>query len=532
MKKTVIAVVVLVLLLGVAPWGIGRIAEKRVNAGLDRLVEQAPYLTIVDRKWTPGWFRSEQEVTFEVSGPWIRAMNPATVLADIRKAEESVAAQSIEATDGSEDGDAAATAQQSTDEGDAPASDAPGDAAAAETKSIRFTVRNEILHGPVLWPASLGFARVNTKLVLSDKVKKELIEVFGTDEPLKISSRVGFFGGGSTRFYGDGHTIKFEEEDGELKYDDFELDIGYSKKFDDFEVDGSLPRVEMTNATTGGRVVMTDFSVVGESERVQGELFDSDYRFAVDKLQIFDTEKKETSVENIHYVIKSDVDKGFMDISAKMGCGKIMSPFLKDLDFQLDEFHYDFSLRRLHAETVDKLMADIKAVYSKPVETAADVEKALFEPFKQHALELLRHDPEFVIDRIGIKTPEGEGYIKGVIRLKGVTDADLQRASSSAPLALASKVDADVTIDVANKLIEKIPNGNTGAGFAIDQGYARREGEKLVSRIEYKNEELKINGKPLPIPGFGSEGPPGGMSEGMSEDMSGDMESEAVPGEE
>ena len=288
----------------------------------------------------------------------------------------------------------------------------------------------------------------------------------------------------------------------------------------------------MTNATTGGRVVMTDFSVVGESERVQGELFDSDYRFAVDKLQIFDTEKKETSVENIHYVIKSDVDNGFMDISAKMGCGKIMSPFLKDLDFQLDEFHYDFSLRRLHAETVDKLMADIKAVYSKPVETAADVEKALFEPFKQHALELLRHDPEFVIDRIGIKTPEGEGYIKGVIRLKGVTDADLQRASSSAPMALASKVDADVTIDVANKLIEKIPNGNTGAGFAIDQGYARREGEKLVSRIEYKNEELKINGKPLPIPGFGSGGPPDGMSEGMSEDMSGDMESEAVPGEE
>jgi len=274
--------------------------------------------------------------------------------------------------------------------------------------------------------------------------------------------------------------------------------------------------------------VMTDFSVVGESERVQGELYDSDYRFAVDKLQIFDPEKKETSVENIHYVIKSDVDKGFMDISAKMGCGKIMSPFLKDLDFQLDEFHYDFSLRRLHAETVDKLMADIKAVYSKPVETAADVEKALFEPIKQHALELLRHDPEFVIDRIGIKTPEGEGYIKGVIRLKGVTDADLQRASSSAPMALASKVDADVTIDVANKLIEKIPNGNTGAGFAIDQGYARREGEKLVSRIEYKNEELKINGKPLPIPGFGSGGPP----EGMSEDMSGDMESEAVPGEE
>ena len=44
MKKIVVSLVVLVLLLVVAPWGIGRLAEQRVNAGLERLVEQAPYL--------------------------------------------------------------------------------------------------------------------------------------------------------------------------------------------------------------------------------------------------------------------------------------------------------------------------------------------------------------------------------------------------------------------------------------------------------------------------------------------------------
>ena len=100
MKKSVIVVLVLVLLLGVAPWGIGRIAEQRVNAGLDRLVEQAPYLSIVERKWTPGWFRSEQQVTFEVLGPWIEAMNPATVMAEIEKAQQA-----------GEDGDVAAARQ-------------------------------------------------------------------------------------------------------------------------------------------------------------------------------------------------------------------------------------------------------------------------------------------------------------------------------------------------------------------------------------------------------------------------------------
>src|SRR4051812_48196932 len=88
MKKIVTTVLVLVLLLVAAPWGIGKLAETRINSGLDQLVKEAPYLTIVDRKWTRGWFRSEQEVTFEVMGPWIRALNPATVLAEIEKAQK------------------------------------------------------------------------------------------------------------------------------------------------------------------------------------------------------------------------------------------------------------------------------------------------------------------------------------------------------------------------------------------------------------------------------------------------------------
>ncbi len=97
MKKITIIVLALLAVLVVAPWGIGRLAEKRVNAGLDRIALEAPYLSIVDRNWTRGWFRSEQQVTFEVVGPWARAMNPATVLEDFKKAQaEGEAAMAAE----------------------------------------------------------------------------------------------------------------------------------------------------------------------------------------------------------------------------------------------------------------------------------------------------------------------------------------------------------------------------------------------------------------------------------------------------
>src|SRR5690349_23758105 len=92
MKKFVVAVVVLLLVLLVGPWAVGRVVEKRVNDGLDQLVKQAPYLNIVERKWTGGWFRSEQEVTFEVLGPWTRALNAKNILDEIQKASQSKAA--------------------------------------------------------------------------------------------------------------------------------------------------------------------------------------------------------------------------------------------------------------------------------------------------------------------------------------------------------------------------------------------------------------------------------------------------------
>src|SRR3954464_1999581 len=109
MKKYIAVVAVLALVLVVAPWGIGRLAQQRIDAGLEEIVKQAPYLNIVERKWSSGWFRSQQEVTFEVLGPWSEIFREA------------------------------AHAQKTS-------SDTP----------LRFTVRNEILHGPVLWPAGLG----------------------------------------------------------------------------------------------------------------------------------------------------------------------------------------------------------------------------------------------------------------------------------------------------------------------------------------------------------------------------------------
>ena len=210
-----------------------------------------------------------------------------------------------------------------------------------------------------------------------------------------------------------------------LSYDDYKLDIGYSKNLDDFDdarVNGRASRSTIPRPPSS--LLLTDMTLVGESERVQGEVYEADYKFAIDKIVAVGTDKAETTIEGIHYQVTSSVDDGFMDVGAKLGTGKMRHSALAELEFDIDEVHYDFTLRRLHAETLDKLMTGIKAAYSKPVSTVADVDAVMMTPIKEHGLALLKHDPEFVIDRIGIVTPEGEGVIKGVVRLKGMDQAD------------------------------------------------------------------------------------------------------------
>ncbi len=134
----------------------------------------------------------------------------------------------------------------------------------------------------------------------------------------------------------------------------------------------------------------------------------------------------------------------------------------------------------------------------------------MFAPLKEHGMELLKYDPEFVIDRIGIATPDGDGYIKGVVKLKGATAEDFGAGS----MGLIGKIDADITIDVSEKMVQKFPNGSTAAGAAVDSGYVKREGDRLICKIVFAKGELTVNGKPQAIPGLG--GPPPGRDGGSS----------------
>lgn len=455
MKKSIVAAIVLVACLLLAPFGFGKLAQKRVNAGVDKLVEQAPFLVIKERSWQGGWFKSSQEVRFELAPAILALANPA----------------------------------------------APAEDAAPGTPAPGFTIRNDIVHGPVLGAAGLGLARVDTQFVLPEEIASRIREFFGDEPALQVSSRVGFISGGSTTFISRGRTISAEIGDSELTYETAKLVFGYGGNLDTYDVDGGLPRLE-ASSSRGVGLVLTDMTLEGKGRRAVGELYDGGFEFELDELKATSAGQDYT-VADLHYITDARTDDGFTDLGARMGSGAVSAAPLAAFGLDIREIHYDMSFRHLHAETLEKMATGMRDVYLKlpaggdPAALATAMQAEILAPLKAHADGLLQHDPVLGFDRVGVVTSEGEGVIRGTVKLVGASTADFSAATA---MGLLGKVEVDLTFEVAQALASKIPNGAMYVGIAESQGILTRNGDKLVCHIEFKDGALTINGKAQPLP--------------------------------
>ena len=453
MKKTVIAAAILAAILLLAPNALGRFAESRSDAVLDQMVSHMPYLSIVERDWERGWFTSRQRVTFESRLP-----------------------------------------------------------AGGEGRP-RFTVHNQVLHGPLLGLSGIGAARVKTSIDLPASMQQEIRDVFGPEPALEAVTRLGFLGGGSTRLTSRGRTVT-AEDGSEIRYDTVKFTVDFSRDISSYEMDGRMPRIEI-RGTDGQVMVLDRLTLEGEADRIDGYqyLYDSSFDLRLRALDI-EGPQGDFRLKDAHYTGELDADEGLYAMQLRMGSGAVEGASVESSGLAIREVHYDLTLRHLHAQTVDAIYGAMQALYrDAPFEQAeADPEvideamsESVLNPLAQHAGALLAHDPELSLDRVGFVTPEGEAVLKGVIRVTGMSEQDFQ---SGGFLAVLGKLQADLTFEIDAAVADKLPNGEFLAQTGVSAGYLVRDEDKLVARIGFRDGALIINGRSqaVPLPGIA---PPG-----------------------
>jgi uncharacterized protein YdgA (DUF945 family) len=525
MKKVWWVVAVLVLAYPAYPWLIGGMLESRVNQELDTLLEQQPYVKVIERTWTRGWYRSEQAVTFEVFGELqesLRKMGKVTPeVPDVSEEAERTQEEMDDATrtDAAPPAEARAESEAPADaDADAPPAEGsePPPAPVEPAKPWRLTVKNSVLHGPILGLSGLGIARVDTHLSLDEELRKELREFFGNQKPSTLRTRLGFFGGGKSMLRVPAGSFS-KPSSGTFTWADIKFDVGFSRHADSFDFEGEVPSIELSNTPGGETLKVVGITMDGEADRALRTLYEGIAVFRVDSVTGKSKAGEPYNLEKFEYVVDTGVDGKFMDAIAKFGIGKL------EVEKQnLRDMHFDITVKRLELEPLEKLSKAMSDAYADPVDSAKQAEAAVIDPWTEHGGALAMNNPEMLFDRVTVANADGEMLITGALRLKGVTKQDVEMGL----MALFGKLEADFDLKVTEKMLLGFDESGGAKGQIdayVQQGMLERKGGDLVAKLQYRAGDVTVNGKPVALPGFGGPPPPGTgeMPEGMPEGTEG-----------
>jgi uncharacterized protein YdgA (DUF945 family) len=455
-----LAVAVVLIIVFVGPGLLGRVAHARIDKDLDELGGRAPYLQVVDHSWTPGWFTSGLVVTLEFIPAGLGPQAAGTGLAGL--------------------------------------------------PPKRFTVRSELLHGPLLGTSGMGLVRIKSHVVLGDEIRAKFVEFLGTDEPVHLTTRLGLFGGATLTLAGEGRTVKVDASGANpdtLAWDDFKLVFSGGSGGKSYDVAGRQPRIEFSDAAGSSHVLLAGLRLEGDGRRVTQDLYDGKMQLAIGSLRVKKGPDPPLEVNDLRYDVASIAEGDYFKYVFKLGTGAVKYAALDATGLRLKEVHYDFTLGHLHVATLQKMMEGFREASAHgggddPEQRLA----AMMGLFREQGVALLAHDPELTIDRIGIVTPEGELALKGSLRLVGVGEADV----SGGVAGLVQHIAAELDLDTVQAVVEKFPNGAAAVGVGTNNGFLKREGTRLSSHLEFRDGKLSVNGKPVPLPPGLAGQPPAG----------------------
>ena len=487
MKKSWIAIVVALLAIAypASAWFIGKNVESSLVANTQRTLAAAPYLKVVKRNYQGGVFSSTEESTIEIAGDLFRSL-------------ESMQKTSEENPDEPSDG---VDPDAATEE--------PAAAPAVPIKPITVTVRNHVKHGPFAG-GGLALAKIDTELVFDEKVQQAISTAFAGKKPLEISTTMNFAGGGTSLMTSPAVTLSPKEGAGTLNWQGLQGKVDFTKDMATYKGDITAAGFEFTGGPKKETIKMAGLHLVTDKRRLNdvsmfyfgkdnGIVKEMSFSSASDPSKAF-------TLKDITYVGDTNEAGGFADIIAKMGANQVM--------VGADGYgpaHYDFSLKHLHAPTLEKFFKAFGEIYSGKHKTPEEMSAATFAPWKNFGPELLKHNPELVIDRISFTTPEGEAMFKGNLKIPGATPEDMAN-----PFGMIGKINAAFDISMPEALVMKL----SGAGKQTDeekaaaaemmqqqlqgleqQGYIVRADKLWKSRLEWKDGKGAVNGKPFQMPG-------------------------------
>ena len=482
-RKTIIGILALpalVVLFLAMSWIDGAVVRARLARVDQSLSSKVPFILVTSRKETGGLFSSTVEVNYEFSSKLFKGM-------------------------------AAATAKQTA----YVAASTPG--SAESTPNI--TLRYHIQHGPIPGFAALGLARVDTEIVIPEDIKQELRKSIGTDQPLKIVTLLGYFGGGTTSIDSPAFVYKDKKTATRVDWKGIKGLMHFTRHLNSQDGKVTLSGMNVKD-DKGAEVVLGPMRFDYDMKRAFKYLFVGKANFTMERMAVSMPQQQagpgKMEMRDLVYDVTTTSNGDYLDTVAKIGLGSMSVATLKSA-----AVHYDFSLRHIHGPTYAELVEKLRSVYAATFAGDDKAAQQIVVSFKEYGALLLEHQPEFTIDRVSMSLPEGSAQLSGKVSIPGYAHGDLD----SGPMVLLPKIEVSADVAVDEGLLNRdwgpssapavAPTARTPtppsrfeamkAQLAAleQQGFVTRNGSRLSSHIEFKHGALTVNGKPMGPPGAG-----------------------------
>ncbi len=362
-----------------------------------------------------------------------------------------------------------------------------------------FTLRSEISHGPLL-AGKPGAARIRTEVLADPALRERLQEVLGmegTGVALQLDAHVGLFGDAQVAL----HSPAFEaslpmDETGPAAIEwggiagQIRLDAGGKASAIEF----GMPKFSLTAGEN--RLSLAGLRLTGDTRRVlpaeDSLVASGEIRIDVDALSFGVAEQTAVfDLQQLHYYIDMPLSGDFIDLEARLG-----SKVLRIAGQDYGPAQYDYSVRHVHVASLDQLIRQYQASQQarSPAQNPLALLAALGEPLQA----VLAQQPEFHLDRLQFKTPEGDARVSARVMLDGFAPEDMGN-----PLLLVGKLNLQADLSLPQSLVLALMGKSGGAASAqnveafVARGFMTRQGSLLSSRVSFRQGQLTLNGQAL-----------------------------------
>ncbi|MCQ4225076.1 YdgA family protein [Pseudomonas sp. WS 5018] len=351
---------------------------------------------------------------------------------------------------------------------------------------------------------------------------QKLFDAASGEVPLVGEVTIGYDGGQA----GDLRTaaLNIEDEDGSVRIASANLNFEANRDGSDVRMDGELAEIDIDlQRSDSGQPVQVSLRGIGLSADKQD--YDDGFGFGPSAITLQRMEIKagdEPAVVIQQASVEEALSRGSRGLDQTIGyrIGEVSAK-----GQTLRNLALVFSLRNLEESSLKALVASYKDILEQsatPQESFAGMTSAQQQELQARALQLLEHKPTLALDEFGFETAHGAARLSVVLDLQSPSaeafTPDAMITSMLASLKADAGVDRNLVRDIAGLVVQN--NARDGqldqaalqqeteaatelfSGMALNTGWSRLEGERLVSSLHYANDKVTFNGREMSVPEF------------------------------